>query len=833
LPEDNDSRDVDWKILGQPENQELVNILTLNNTETKILNSGNINYTIRYIQRSAASLKQASYIDEDRTYIYKPVLLWEVASGIAEKTINEKAKNAQGFALGAAALNTNLTNAVPRVVSRKITNNVIDLGENVYWLPRFQGYLFANGEIIRYDAIEYAISGSEKEWISSNQEYQKYFSTLPFNGKMYPTGNLRIYTEPLYEELNPSDINAELIFKNGEVKSHGRGQFGTGVAEHNAGLSDYWSNNSNVRGCQMKSEFIFGTKPVNQTSFPPVTPLGSAVGLNNGVAQQSSRNGVIANFHRETIPSDDIVKTLKTTDVATLQSSAFVFSGPNPMPQGISPRDFISYVYKELNNDFTHFGTRMRIIGKKGSITNTQSPSNSTEYFTVTSPFDQKSTLDGGSGGIGIGVNPEKNYGYFFEIMSLSTDNLEQFTVQNETTGETTVVHNIIFYKVVPSVVGGQTVALPIKLWGGIGKILVDEGRFVGQDRLANQTNPTVYDLAVEYEIIGATKRFYLYLNNTLISIVDDPNPLPNYNNMCLFVRGSSKSMFENIYAIKNVYAKDTGKTVVQNETKIFEDNEITASEVMRKYSISGFVKSSYLSGISVDSVPRNDLYFEEFGTIMRECAYFNIKYDKAYPAFISVISPTLSKEKSYTISGFRGGSYGAEFLIFNNTDKLIALDETTGNYLRIFGITFTQSTSNVLTVDDYFRERSNLSDPIYVDNTLYSPQRAQKTIESIRLSRSKYGKKEFSLDSVYIQNEDTATNLMSWMVNKTIRPRKRVFLESFGTSHLQLGDLVSIDYVLPDGYNFVEEEKRFVVSSISYKRNPEGPIMNLGLVEA
>ncbi len=831
LPEEN-SREVNLELLGQTSSKGLVNIAAIDNTEESILNSGQINYTTRYVQRSPASFKQASYFDEDRTYIYKPVLLWEVASDEEQKTINEKAKNSSGYTLGAAPLNTTLTSEVPVVSNGQIINNIIDLGENVYWIPRFQGYFYANGEIIRYDAIEYAIPGQGVILIKSNQDYQRYFANLPFNGKMYPTGNVRIYVEPFFEELNPGEEDSQTILKEGEVKSHGRGQFGTEIVEHNAGLSSYWSDNEYVRGCQMKSEHIFGTKPVGQISLPPLSALGPAIGVNNTVGQQSSRNGIIANFHRENIPSDDIVKTLKTTDTATLQSSAFIFGGPNPMPQGILPRDFVSYVYKELDNDFTHFGTRMRIIGKKGSTTNTQSPSNSTEYFTVSSPFDQQSTISGGSGGIGVNVNPEKNYGYFFEIMSLTTDSLEQFTVENETTGETTVVHNIIFYKVVPGTVGGQTVAIPVKLFGGIGKILVDDGRFVGQDRLANQTNPTVYDLAVEYELIGATKRFYLYLNNTLISIVDDPNPLPNYNNICLFVRGSSKSMFENIYAMKNVYSKETGKTVARSDTKIFEDNEITASEVMRKYSVSGFIKSSYLSGISADSVPKHDLYFEEFGTILRECAYFNIKYDKAYPAFISVISPTLSKEKSYTISGFRGGSYGAEFLIFNNTDKLISLDETTGNYLRIFGITFTQSTSNVLTVDDYFRERSNLSDPIYIENTLYSPQRAQKTIDNIRLSRSKYGKKEFSLDSVYIQNEDTASNLMSWLISKTIRPRKKVFLESFGTSHLQLGDLVTIDYDLPDGYKFVEDNKKFIVFSISYKRNPEGPEMSLGLVE-
>jgi hypothetical protein len=56
--------------------------------------------------------------------------------------------------------------------------------------------LYANGEIIKYDAIQYTIPGIGVEWITDEIEYQEYFSKLPFNGKMYPTGLIRIYTEP-------------------------------------------------------------------------------------------------------------------------------------------------------------------------------------------------------------------------------------------------------------------------------------------------------------------------------------------------------------------------------------------------------------------------------------------------------------------------------------------------------------------------------------------------------------------------------------------------------------------------------------------------------------
>jgi hypothetical protein len=430
-------------------------------------------------------------------------------------------------------------------------------------------------------------------------------------------------------------------------------------------------------------------------------------------------------------------------------------------------------------------------------------------------------------------VNPDNNYGYFFEIISLTGDNLQKYTLADAVTNQTTsVLHNIVFYKVQPGTVNGATVAVPYKLYGGLTQILVDEGKFVGQDRLLNQKNPTVYDLAIEYENIGTTRRFYLYLNNILISTVDDTDPLPAYNNIALFTRGSSKCMFENIYALKNLQSKESSVSVVNSVSNVFSNRDISSSDAIRKYAVSGLVQSTYLSGISSNNAPRYSIYFEEFGTILRECAYFNIKYDKAFPAFLAFLAPTFNSEKTYTVSGFRAGSYGAEFLIFNNTDKAIVLDETSGSYLRIVGVTFTQNTSNVLTVDDYYRDISNFSDPIVVNNTIRSPQRADKIYQDVKLSRSKYGDRSFSLDSAYIQSSDLARDIMEWMVKKTVKPRKTMSIQTFGTPHLQLGDIVKINYTLPDDDLFVDPDKKFVISEISYSRSSGGVSNRLKVVE-
>ena len=224
-------RGTDLTLLGNDET--IANIESISDNQTKIINNGQINYTIRYIQREVSSLSSTVKLDSERMYKYKPVLLWEVAATDETKTINEASKVSSGYTLGAMALNNSLSASAPSVSNRLVIDNVIDAGESIYWLPRFQGYLYANGEIIRFDAVEYSVPSSADAvvWISSNQEYQKYFGALAFNGKMFPTGRIRIYSEPYYEE-----INGETLLKNGQVRIHGRNQFGTEITSHSAGL---------------------------------------------------------------------------------------------------------------------------------------------------------------------------------------------------------------------------------------------------------------------------------------------------------------------------------------------------------------------------------------------------------------------------------------------------------------------------------------------------------------------------------------------------------------------------------------------------------------------
>jgi hypothetical protein len=816
----------DEGIIENATSGNLPNILSISSEDKKVYNDGRITYTTRYIQRSYGSIREASMVDREKTWIYKPALLWEVSGDEATKTVNQVAVQQGSYVLGAMPLNSDVPSVPPTVVGGVVINNTIDIGENVYWLTRFQGYLYAGGEVIKYDAAEFNVTGTGNVWISNNQEYQKYFASLPFNGKIYPTGLIRIFSTPYYET-----IDGVFRLQPGPVYEHGRGQFGTPIVEHTAGLNNYWSNNSSIRGCDMQSQYLFTTL-LDEDVTRPATTLGAA-GVNNVLAQQTTRNGIIKNFMATNYLTETDVNSLKSTQTGTIQSSALVMNGPS-FKTTENPLNFVSYVYKNLDNAYKNFGTRIRIIGKiENNETRGQTPIGSTSYYQVNNVQpNQNVSIGGGSGGIAVLLNPETNNGYYFEIVALTETNVESYLKINQAGQSEINLNNVVFYKIKKD--SSNNNAIPIKLWGGLASIIVDDGRFTGQYRMAGEEKPTVYDLNVEYQDIGTTRRFYLYINNKLIKVVDDTDPLPIYNNMALFVRGSSRCMFENIYAIAENYSQNTVFTVGETLADVFGDKTIDANESFRKYAMSGIIQGTYLSGISSEQPPKYNMYFDEFGTIMRECSYFDIRYDRAYPALYAQLSPTFNRIKGYSVSGFQADSYGAEFLIFNSSDKALILDETSGNYLRIQGVTFTQDTTYQLTVDEYFNKVGNLSDPPFSGSALvYSPLVEKAKYDNIKLSRMVYGKNDFSLDTPYIQTQDDADALMGWIINKVMVPKKSIGLSTFSIPTLQLGDIVTINYQSSDGINLVADpSERFVVYNIEYSRTNTGPEMTLYLSE-
>ncbi len=1176
---------------------KLANIIGIASQDTEIYNDGKINYTTRYIEKSYSALEQANKLDRDKSWTYKPSLLWEVSPSEATKSQNGDGDGALStYALTAIPLKSPLTASEPTVDSKGvIINNVMDFGDGAQWMGRYAGYFYANGEIIRYDAVQYRAGGEvDPVWISSLEEYQYYFSKMPFNGKMFPTGLVRIYSKPFYSKQTGLPLT-------GAVEKHGRAQFGTTKTQHKAGLVDAdWT--ATLSGVTMDADYLFSavgnfqlkdgyvpykanipvkvggtgstawtisgpgtlsktsgtandtveTKDIRKTKeytysltvdgikkysvteplerkknvdgatlfgdievigvasansttsnvtlrvtfpsfrsffenatkaktgakttydwsivgptvtgggtgkisapydpnkivnkvkgfydstrtaitqgsthlFPParlgtasanpqydftvqvkkdqpntialvigttviktimINPgsvfgyLGSKTNVTESydqrtimvedtsaikvgqkvtlytesqslsasgtstvsknefeevnelelrvssiesdrrfkvkrkgdatsskplsynaktlgtdmetltfvdqrfltenadavagaktneagnrdskkLAQGASITGVIKNFlAADTSLSNAGTASTQTVPDGSVQSSALVMSGP-AFTDANDPEsvDFVSYTYKDLGSDaakYKYFGTRLRIIGKQ-EYSGSQSGVGEETWYTnkqlSQSGTETKTSVKASSGGLAVLLNPKTNNGYYFEIAALSDTatarRVGKYSAEGKEIEEP--VHNLLFYKMNVGLDEEGTLltnqkATPVKLWGGLTNVMTDNGLFVGQSRMtSNSSTNSVYDLGVEYEVVNGTSlKFYLYVNNVLVGTVTDKEPFLDatkkpiiYNNMAMFVRGKAKCMFEHVFAISTNPSQTGTSEVLSSSTAnisgVFGDGSISFSESMRKYAISGIVNDTYLSNVSTSGTTKTSVYYEEFGTIMREAAYFNVRYDKSYPALIAKIAPTYNNNRGYTVSGFLPGPYSAEFLIFNSTDSVLVLDGSDGNYLRIHGVTFTQQSTHELTVDEHFSMRSSLSDPQGPPGSslVKSPLKEAQEYNRIRNSRSAYGKKEFVLESRYIQSQDAAGSMMEWLVGKIMKPRKSVGVKVFSLPTLQLGDIVSIDMKDENGIDQVAPEaSRFVVYQIDYSKSSDGPSMSVYLSE-
>lgn len=879
----------------------IANIIDISSQEDSIFNDGRILFTTRYIQKSQASTKQTYMLDSEKTWIYKPVLLWQAVGEETTKSQNEQTSTQNSYALTAIPLKSDLSASLPQVINGQLVNNIVDFGEAVYWLGRYNGYFYANGEIIRYDAIEYSVPGViDTVWIKNTQEYQDYFSKITFRGKMYPTGRVRIFAEPNYKV-----VDGVTLLQPGAVAKHGRGQFGTEIVKHSAGIDASWTNGSRIRGIGMNSKFLFDViddnEPNSVTSLEPdVAAKRSAVLTNKatlkslyedisflnlylldnptdtdtvsqiaalqaqidvlsqtieadmaslyddlsrsvnyyGVEDASSQarraqvTGKIKNFLSYSYSHENDNTSSLATNSQMVQASALVMDGAGSADPTFAPINQITYAYssvtpndgdvKTVDNRFTHFGTRMRILGKVGTDDGQQESFGAMPYLTVEpdNPEDRPN-IAGGSGGVAGLLNSQTGEGYYFEIAALDAENVEDFGFGN-----------VFFYKVVSSGTEGYT--LPQLLWRGGSQVVVDSGDFVGQSRIFAQDTQTVYDLAFEYaDNVDGTRTFYLYLNGSQIGTVTDTTPIVAGNSTALFIRGTSKCMFENIYALSHNYGQNPSLKLSPVIASAFGTESVTVNESFSKYAISGLVQASYLSGVSSAEDPKYNIYYDEFGTIMREAAYLNVRYDKAYPALYSKVAASPSKLKGYSVSSYYGGAYGAEFLVFNATDTVIVLDSSTDTPLQIQGITFTQNSENELTVDEYFNKNSDLSSPIVNGGVVVTPILTFKEkYQEIKNTRITYGKKEFSISAPYIQSRDSATSMMGWLADKVMRPRKSVGAQIFPMPTLQLGDIVEVDYLSGDVYQAATPGERFVVYQIDYSRGVDGTNMEVYLSE-
>jgi hypothetical protein len=210
------------------------NIEDISSESNEIYNDGKIVYYNRYLKRGPNEIEKQTLLDKYQKVEYVQSILWELDSfEKATQSRNEEDVASSGYTLSAIPLASTLKNVPPTVTSSgNLINNFIDFKDGAWWITRYSGYFYSNGEIIKYDAIEYQVTGVAAPnnifWVTTNDEYQAAYASLRQGAKMYRTGRVRIYAEPNY--------NSDGTIMVGDVAKHGRAQFGTKIATHSFGV---------------------------------------------------------------------------------------------------------------------------------------------------------------------------------------------------------------------------------------------------------------------------------------------------------------------------------------------------------------------------------------------------------------------------------------------------------------------------------------------------------------------------------------------------------------------------------------------------------------------
>jgi hypothetical protein len=888
-------RDIPEELEGTVFQQEFgtdyPNIETIDNASINIISDIDIKFTHRELARVP--------VQTFMTMNNPTVEEGEAGSFLGYK-VSElwKSSDLEAPGLGAAPLNGYLSNSPPVYIPtgetdiRKIQDGTIDVGLWASRLPNFQGLLKIDSEIIRYDAKRYSIAGTEY-WVTSAEHLEELRGTVGFKQTIandqvgVATGLLRIWTD--YVE-NSDGTFSEL--------RHGRGMYGSAIEAHDA-VPRYWYRAKAYTHKDTALDTIFSD------NLKPTDFVYTRGDIGAGVATDSKITNYIYNsIHSQFAPAgmnpsdiydpgkffiDYNLKGLRATtalqkDKRIMRSSALTISGPPSFTN-----DSVTIRRQILNGDkFSVFGTRIGILGIQQG--NSDGPTglqttlgaNPIGSYNTTSE-DKKTTtrrIYGSGGGLVFWTSrynnktPQSNDGYYFEISALDTryeDEESELVNSTEPAPETSegeetvkpadyVFPNINFYKINRGLKkgGGATpINIAVKLFSGYLDVRATTGSQQMRGRLFAQS-AAVYDLTVEvkeyYTETGRPakqqtflRKFFLFVNGNLVGIAEDhfgktagyfPTAWGGKVEVGLFVRGAATVQFEHIFAIGS--KENSYRNVV---------SMLTTSKELADRSPDFLIYSPSTIWNMIDLTSNNETsyrHYDEFGAIARECRKVTAKHSM-FPTFSNRIAPTAFTDRAFSVSHFATSPYRSTMFISSQADSLLSLAENTT--VTIQGLTFEDNKEQILRLDDYLtgnydgaNKLESYSDGIKKRNDLLA-KRALKQTSKVEVA------------SMYIQNRDYALRFMKWVSGFVGLERLSMDVKTFGTPHLQLGDIVTVKYDIPYTINngilkkpdstrlvrpeyvsedveFYNDKRRFIIRKITTTRTSSGLDMILGLVE-
>ena len=650
-------------------------------------------------------------------------------------------------------------------------------------LYNFNGYVLIDSEIIEYEAMGYdcvqlnGVPMSPSPWIYSSSDVNKFLAL----------------SKPGYED--PNQPSTAYFKPNGKYKIKTRGALGTIPAAHNATASKlsgwtgtvsswdpklpvvtasdgnysqynfttkiYVSNQPTSASIQIDGgstapQFLVtvqkllenggndGSAVVSTKTSLPLTVSGLIPGIKYKISVQpksGSNYGNTQTIQYRVVQNQfnaAIVKNPTKPTTITSEANAYM----KLTSDNINPNQF-SMAYKtftaiDIPNSTSISGAYLPVY----VVNPYKSYVEDSHYIFGTSLYlDKSSTNPNQSGGLGFFVNSTGTSGYFIII-------------ENEKSASIAKRKSTRIVKV------------------------TTEGAEILKDTQSNAANTTQifagesHDIDVKVKVSGQSVIINAYVDGVQITATDTNSNTswvvpPTQQVAAVSITGTV--MFDYIYGASISPEKYNSSSYVPNLYRGQFSNDIIDA---------AYGNIMYNANNTTDEIDtyKTKIAIEEFGTVVREIAYINQKFDSR-PAF--PIGWTAGLNPYAKVIGSKLSSFGAEAYILNNTSTTIPLSDGSTNSLAVFGNQLGQS-----------------------GELIYS------TIEG-----SDYSTKEpLAFQSTWIQTNDDAKNLAEWIKLKVMNKSSLVVMSVFGNPLIGIGDIVSIK----NTYQGFQGTEKLIVTNVN-----------------
>lgn len=349
-----------------------------------------------------------------------------------------------------------------------------------------------------------------------------------------------------------------------------------------------------------------------------------------------------------------------------------------------------------------------------------------------------------------------------------ASSNVRGFVFQIKGTAAAGTDDNISFYELVGT--------SKIPLWQG--KLPIYTNVLNTVDNTINSTSSEsdkkgIYDLEVVKRDYGNKWAFDLHVNGNRIKTVYYTKTASSkfYNAAGIIVGSRTRVAVENFWA-------------VAGNTSSFDGQE--NGPISIDYGFSDLKKFGELSGALDDEYLKTQKYkifYEEFGSVVRECKFFNAPYT-AFPVTKATYIKNNNERERYAVSNFSSGSFAGQLFVINLSKGLIDI----GSGGKDVGIVPLQISGTVL---------SDLGErTIYLDDIVRSSGRYD-LIKKMRSSARKNGKPtSVDITGAFIGSQSHAKDLANFYIDKLSTESVVVSAETFGNPCYQLGDIVVAKFI-------------------------------------